>query len=331
MSLAVPSFFHRAAVAAAVVLAGASAGAQTAPYPSRPITVVVPFSAGGSVDAAARLVFQKAGERMKQTFVIENVAGAAGTIGTHRVVRAPADGYTLLFAVASPINVAPLVSPTLVKYDALRDLAPVSLVATSPFVLVGNPKLKAANTAELLQLAKQQPGKLSYGTDGVGTSMHVTVELIKQRAAIDVMHVPYRSGPQVLTELSSGLLDLAVMPITLAQPFIKDGKVKAFGVTSKQRWPSLPDTPALAEVPAFKDLDVASWYGLFAPAQTDPAIIDRLSRELAAAIADPELRRRMEDAGLKPTSQNAPQFAETLKKEREALAAVISAAGIKTE
>ena len=161
--------------------------------------------------------------------------------------------------------------------------------------------------------------------------MHVTVELIKQRAGIDVMHVPYRSGPQVLTELTSGLLDLAVMPITLAQPFIKDGKVKAFGVTSKQRWPSLPDTPALAEAPAFKELDVDSWYGVFAPAQTDAAIVERLARELAAVVAEPDLRRRMEEVGLRPTSQNAAQFAATLKKERDTLGAVISAAGIKTE
>ena len=161
--------------------------------------------------------------------------------------------------------------------------------------------------------------------------MHVTVELIKQRAGVDLMHVPYRSGPQVLTELSSGLIDLAVMPITLAQPFIKDGKVKAYGVTSKQRWSTMPDTPALAEAQGLQGLDVDSWYGLFAPAQTDTAIVARLAREVAAVLADPELSKRMQEVGLKPAMQEPAQFAETLKKERQALGAVVAAAGIKTE
>lgn len=308
-----------------------AAWAQGPAYPSRPVTVIVPFAAGGSVDAAARLVLQRLGERMKQTFVIENVAGAAGTIGTLRAVRAPADGYTLLFAVASPITVAPLVSPALVKYDALRDLAPVAQVASSPFVLVGSPRLAANGTGPLLALARQQAGKLSYGTDGVGTSMHVTVSLIEQQAGVELMHVPYRSGPQVLTELASGLIDLAVMPVTLAQPFIKDGKVKAYGVTSRQRWASLPAVPALAETPELKSVAVESWYGLFAPAATDAALVDRLSREVAAALAEPELQQRLTDAGLQPAAQGPAQFAATLKAEKQALGAVVAKAGIKTE
>lgn len=330
MSLPLSSL-RRTLLVAAFALAASAATAQTVDYPSRPVTVIVPFSAGGSVDAAARLVLQKVGERMNQTFVIENVVGAAGTIGTQRAVRAPADGYTLLFAVASPINMAPLVQPKLVKYDALRDLTPVAQVATSPFVLVGNPKVAAKDTAELIQVARQNPGKLSYGTDGVGTSMHVTVEMIRQRAGVELMHVPYRSGPQVLTELAAGLLDLAVMPVTLVQPFIKDGKVRAYGVTSKQRFPSLPDTPALAEVPVLQELDVDAWYGLFAPAQTDAAIVTRLAREVAAVLADADLARSMRTAGLRPAPQDPAQFAATIRKERQALSAVISAANIKIE
>ena len=323
---------RRAFVAAGAALAFAStASAQPAGWPVKPVTVVVPFAAGGSVDAAARLVLQKLGERMKQPFIVDNVAGAAGTIGTLKAVRAPADGYTLLFAVASPINVAPVVQPSIVKYDAFKDLTPIAAVATSPFVLVGSPKLAASNTAELLVLARQQPGKLNYGTDGVGTSMHLTTELLKLRAGVDVLHVPYRSGPQVLTELSSGLLDLAVMPVSLAQPFIKDGKVKAFGVTSRQRWASLPDVPALAETPALKDVDVDSWYGLFAPAGTDAAIVARLGQELRAVLADADLARRMSDAGLKPALLDAAPFAALLRKERESLGAVVAAAKIKVE
>lgn len=323
---------RRSLIAAAFALAASAVVAQPgAAYTSRPVTVIVPFAAGGSVDAAARLVLQKLGERMKQTFIVENVAGAAGTIGTLRAVRSAPDGYTLLFAVASPITVAPLVSPSLVKYDALKDLAPVAQVASSPFVLVGHPRLAAGGTAQLLDAARQQPGKLSYGTDGVGTSMHVTVSLIEQQAGIDLMHVPYRSGPQVLTELASGLIDLAVMPVSLVQPFIKDGKVKAFGVTSKQRWATLPDVPALAETPALKGVDVESWYGLFAPGQTDPALVARLATEVGAALAEPALQRQMAELGLKPAAQGPAPFAAALKAERQALGAVVAKAGIKAE
>ena len=320
------------AVAASLALASPlPAQAQAAAWPSKPVTVVVPFAAGGSVDSAARIVLQKVGERMKQSFIVDNTAGAAGTIGTLKATKAPADGYTLLFAVSSPITVAPVVKPSTVKYDAFKDLVPIGVVATSPFVLVAGPKTPAASTAELVELAKKQPGKLNYGTDGVGTSMHLTAELIKLKAGIDILHVPYKSGPQVLTEVSSGLLDLAVMPVVLVQPFIRDGRVKAIGVTSAERWPSLPDVPPLAATPALRGLVVDSWYGLFAPAGTDPAIVARLGRELSETLKDPDLVKRMADAGLKATSLDAAAFGALIRKERDEMASVVKAAGIQPE
>ncbi len=320
-----------ALVATGFAAASATALAQPAPYPNRAVTVIVPFAAGGSVDTAARLVLQTLGERLKQSFVVENVTGAAGTIGTQRATKANADGYTLLFAVASPINVAPVVKPSTVRYEALKDLAPIANVASSPFVLIGSPKLAAATTADVLAMARAQPGKLNYGTDGVGTSMHLTAEIIKLNAKVDVQHVPYKSGPQVLTELSTGVLELAVMPVTLAQPFIRDGKVKAFGVTSKGRWESLPNVPALAETPTLANVDVDSWYGLFAPTGTDGAIINRLATEVKAALTDAELVRKMTQAGLKPAHMDPAPFAALLKRERDSLTAAVAAAGIKPE
>lgn len=309
------------------------AHAQTAPvgYPNKPVTVIVPFAAGGSVDTAARMVLQKLGERMRQTFVVENAAGAAGTLGTLKATRAQPDGYTLLFAVASPITVAPVVRPSLVKYDAQKDLLPIATVATSPFVLIGSPRLEAGTTAEVLALARREPGKLNYGTDGVGTSMHLTAEIVKLNARVDILHVPYKSGPQVLTELAAGLIELAVMPVTLAQPFIKDGRVKAFGVTSRDRWPSLPGVPALAETAGLQKVDVDSWYGLFAPAGTDPAIASRLASELREVLRDADLVRRMNDSGLKPSSVELAAFTGLLRAERDELAAAVMAAGIKPE
>ncbi len=222
-------------------------------------------------------------------------------------------------------------SPNIVKYDALKDLVPISPVAVAPFVLVGKPTLAPKTTAELLALIRQQPGQLNYGTDGVGTSMHVTAELIKQSARLDLVHVPYKAGTQVLTELAGNQIELAVLPVTLAQPFIRDGKVKAYGVSSRQRWASLPDVPALAETPDLKGVEIESWYGLLAPAQVDRAIVERLATETAVVLAEPEIQRKLADAGLKPFSLTPAQFAAYLTKEKQALAPVIAAAGIKLD
>jgi len=325
------AYSRRAVLGALFAATTLSANAQSQDYPHKPVTVVVPFAAGGSVDSAARLVMQALGERLKQSFVIDNVAGASGTIGTQRVVRAAADGYTLLFAVASPINVAPVVKPSMVQYDSAKDLTPIATVASSPFVLVANTKLPANTTADLIALAKKQPGKLNYGTDGVGTSMHLTAEIIKLNAGIDVLHVPYKSGPQVLTELTSGLIELAVMPVSLVQPFIKDGKVRALGVTSRQRWPSMPQVPALAETAGLQNVDVDSWYGLLAPAGTPSSALDRLAVALRETLKDPVLIDKMGQAGLKPLSIERAAFGTLLQHERDSLNAAVKAAGIKPE
>jgi tripartite-type tricarboxylate transporter receptor subunit TctC len=326
----------RSAVRRLLVLAGLAgvtslACAQTGAYPNRPVNVIVPFAAGGSVDAAARLVLQTLGERTRQTFVIENVAGASGTIGTQKVARATPDGYTLLFAVASPITVAPAVKPSIVHYDPFKDLAPIATVASSPFVLIGSAKFPATKTVDVIEQAKKAPGKLNYGTDGVGTSMHLTAEIIKINAGVNIEHVPYKNGPQVLTELTAGMIELAVMPISLAQPFIKDGKVKAFGVTSGKRWPSLPDVPALAETPALKSVDVNSWYGMFAPAGTPDAVLATLTTALRDTLKDPTLVEKMNTAGLQPLNIERATFTTLLQRERDELAAAVKAAGIKPE
>jgi tripartite-type tricarboxylate transporter receptor subunit TctC len=305
--------------------------AQAGDYPSKPINVVVPFAAGGSVDSAARVVLQGMSERLKQNFVIENVAGASGTIGTQKVVRSPADGYTLLFAVASPINVAPVVKPSTVKYDSLKDLVPIGAAASSPFVLIANPKLPINSVAELVAAAKKEPGKLNYGTDGVGTSMHLTAEIIKLNAGIDIVHVPYKNGPQVLTELAGGTLELAVMPVSLAQSFIKDGKVKALGVTSRNRWPTLPNVPAIAETAGLQKVDEDSWYGLLAPAGTPSPVLDRLTIALRETLKDPAIVEKMNVGGLKPMVLERAAFGTLLQREREGLAAAVKAAGIRPE
>lgn len=317
---------------ATVGLAGpASAQPPAADLSGRTITVVVPFAAGGGVDAAARLVMPKLAERLKATIVIENVPGASGSIGTQRVIRARPDGSTLLFAAASPINVAPQVAPSTIRYDGLKDLTAVTPVAVSSFVLIGRRGLPAANTAELIAHARRNPGRLTYGTDGVGTSLHVTATMITQRAGVELTHVPYKSGTQVMTDVAGGQIDLAVLPVALAAPFVRDRSVVAYGVTTAARAEALPDAPALAETPALAGLDVEAWLGLLAPAQLDPAIAQRIARETAAALEDAGLGRQMRDAGLKPFAMAPAAFADYLAREKQSLGAVIAAAGIRTE
>ena len=301
------------------------------PYPTKPVQVIVPFAAGGGVDATARLIMPKVAEALKQSMVIENVAGAAGTIGTQKVARSAADGYTLLFAVASPLNVAPLVAPAAVRYDTFKDFTPLSTVAIGPFVLVGRPTLAPANTAELIKLVRAQPGKLNFGTDGVGTSLHVTAEMIKQRANLDMVHVPYKSGPQVLTDVAGGQVDLAVLPLTLAQPFIREGKVRAYGVTSKARWPGLQDLPSLSETADLKDLDVESWLGLLGPANLPEPVSTALIKAVEAAVKDPEIVRKLSEIANRPVAISGARFADYLARERKLIADVVTRANIKAE
>ncbi len=322
--------FYRS-ISAALALTASIGAAQAQGYPVRPVALIVPFAAGGGVDATARLLTAKLGEQLRQPVVIENVAGAAGTIGTQRVARAPADGYTLLFAVASPLNVAPLVAPSAVRYDTFKDFIPVATVGTSPFVLIGKPTLAARTTAELIALAKAQPGTLNFGTDGVGTSLHVTAEMIRQRAGVDMVHVPYKSGPQVLTDVAGGQVDLAVLPLSLAHPFIKDGKVRAYGVTSLTRSAAAPSIPTLAETPELKGLEMDSWLGVLAPAGTPAAVTAAWVAALDATLKDPEVMRKLGEIAVKPQLIAGPAFADYLAKERKSIAQVVSAAGIKAE
>ena len=198
-------------------------------------------------------------------------------------------------------------------------------------MLIGSPQLGASSTSEVLTLARQSPGKLNYGTDGVGTSMHLAAEIIKLAAGVDIQHVPFRNGPQVLTDLAAGRIELAVMPLSLAQPFIADNRVKAFGVTSQKRWGSMPELPALAETPGLQAVDVDSWYGLLAPAGTPAPIVARLATALGEALADPALANRMQTGGLKPLFVERDAFAQLLQRERENLAAAVKAAAIQPE
>jgi tripartite-type tricarboxylate transporter receptor subunit TctC len=241
----------------------------------------------------ARVIGESLGERLGQKIIIENVTGAGGVIGTQRAARAQPDGYTLLFAVENTMAVAKLVQPNVVQFDSQKDFQPISLVGTAPLVLVGKKDLPASNISELMTLLRANPGKYSYASSGVGTSLHVLGEMINVDGKVHMVHVPYRAAPQIVVDLISNQIDLALLPLNLALLPYRNGNVKIFGTSERARSPLAPDLPSLAEHPELKKLNMTVWYGLFAPAKVDPAITDQIYQALASTLRDPAMRTRL--------------------------------------
>lgn len=320
---------QRIAAALAVFTLAAASQAQSAWPAAKPITIIVPFSAGGSVDVSARLVAQRLGERLKQSVVVENVAGAGGTIGVARAASALPDGYTLVMGADSPVAIARLINPAAVRYDALRDLAPVGLVNTAPMVLVARPGLQANTLGDVIGLAKAQPGQLSYATSGVGTVLHLAMELIKDQAKVFITHVPYRGGAQIVTDVVGNQVDLAILVSVTATPNVLSKKMKAIAVTGGKRLATLPEVPTVAETPGFKGFDVVAWTGLFAPARTPPAIVERLNHELNAVLQSDEMRARMQEQGAVGGSGSAAEFARFVQREQDRYAVIVKKANIR--
>jgi tripartite-type tricarboxylate transporter receptor subunit TctC len=308
-----------------------STAAEAQTYPSRAVTLIVPYAPGGSVDPVARMVTPKLSERLGQPIVIDNAVGAGGVIGTTKAANAPADGHTLLFSVESTMVIAKLVTPSTVKYDGLADFTPVSLVGTSPLVLVGKPDLPAANAVELLKLLRAQPGKFNYATSGIGTSLHLGGELLNQAAKVNMVHVPYKVGAQIVTDLAGNNIELAVLPLVSAHQPARAGRIKAFGVMHPKRWPTAPELPSLGEAPEFRNVDVLVWFGLFAPAKTDAGIVNRLAKEMNVVLSDAEVVKRLEGLDLVPSKISPAEFAAFLRREHDKFAAVVKSSGIKAE
>ncbi|MFC5609781.1 Bug family tripartite tricarboxylate transporter substrate binding protein [Variovorax soli] len=325
-----PSFKKPLVLAA--LLAAALPGialAQAAWPAAKPITLVVPYSAGGSVDFNARLVATKLGERLKQSVVIENVAGAGGVIGVTKVVNAAPDGYTLVAGPDSVIAIGKLINPAAFKFDPLKDLAPVGMLNTAPMVLVARPGLPVQSYGDLVKLAKASPGKYNYATSGVGTVLQLAMELLKEKSGIFVTHIPYRGGAQIATDVIGNQVDLAMLVSTSAIPHINGGRLKALGVTSAKRLDALPNVPAFGEMPGLKDYSMVSWTGIFAPAATPPAVVKRLNEELNAVLKDPEVRAKLQEQGAVPGSGSAEDLGKFVRTEYARNQKIVQAANIK--
>jgi tripartite-type tricarboxylate transporter receptor subunit TctC len=298
----------------AYVAALISMNTAHAQYPSKPITLIVGYPAGGSVDLAARTLAAELAKGLGQPIVVDNAAGAGGTIGAQKAVVAAADGYTLLLGTNSEIAIAKLTNSA-IKYDGLKDLAAIGLIGTQPMVLVARGGLGIKSTDELLAMAKKAPGKLTYASSGVGTPLHLAGEMVNQIGGVSLLHVPYKGAAQMTTDILGGNVDLAMFVLSSALPHVKSGKVVPLGITESKRSAAAPDIATLNESKALDGLNMGIFFGLFAPAKTDRAIIARLEKEMAAALGEPEVVKKLSDAGLNVQPAPGAEFAKLIDAE----------------
>ena len=312
-------------LAALAVATCAPAVAQD--FPARPVHLVVPFAPGGAPDVVARTIGQRLGERLGQSVVIENKLGAGGNIAYESVARAPADGHTLVFATTGIATNMSLFKK--LKYDTLKDFAPVTLVASGPHVLVTNPSVPATNVRELVAYAKQRPRQLSYGSSGNGTVLHLAGELFNIKAGVELLHVPYRGASLAQNDLVGGTLHMMFSDVASALPYIKANSLRPIAVTGSRRLASLPDVPTIAEsgVPGY---DIEAWFGILAPAGTPAPVVNRLNRELRAVLAIPEVKQRLASLGQDLVGNTPQEFATFLRSEVAKMADIVKASGIAT-
>ncbi len=316
---------HLALAAAAVPFA---AQAQVADWPNRPIRLVSPFPPGGAADLTARIMAEELTGVLRQSVVVENRTGVGGAVGSEFVARATPDGYTWLLASTGPFAI----TPELVRlnFDPARDLAPVAMVSIVPSIFVVNPAVPANNMAELIALARARPGQLSYASGGNGTAQHLFGEMLKQMAGLDILHVPYRGGGPALTDTIAGRVQILCDTLPLALPHIREGRVRAVGVTTAQRHPALPEVPTVAEsgVPGY---EAVGWYGMAAPTGTPEPLVTRMNREVNALLEKPSLKERMSAQGSDPLPMTPAAFQARIAEDRARWARVIRDGNIRAD
>lgn len=313
----------KTAITLGLIACAISLSLAAADYPTRPVRVIVPFGAGSATDVVARTIGQNLAEVLGQAMVIDNRAGANGTIGAELAAKSPKDGYTLLMSTNTPSAAAPSLMKK-INYDPVKDFSPIARIGTIAFVLVANPSLPAKSIKELIALAKQQPGKLTAGSGSAGSL--VPVFMLQQMASIELNHVPYKSIPPALTDVMSGQINMVYADMVTGAPQVKTGKVRALGVTSKKRDPLLPDVPAIAET--VKDFELIAWFALFAPAGTPSVIVDRLANESAKILARSDVRERFAVMGIQVAPMAPAELGEFQKSELAKWAKLAKAANI---
>ena len=304
-------------------------GALAQSYPSKPIRVIVPAPPGSAPDFLSRLLAPKLGDLWGQPLVIDNVLGAGGNIGTDRVAKAPADGYTLLFNTIGPIGVNISMYSNL-PFDPVKDFAPITLVAKVPNILVVHPSVPVKSVQELIAYAKQNPGKLRYGSPGSGTSNHLSAELLKLMAGIDLLHIPYKSSAQMTTDILGGQVEVVFHNAPVLLPHVKSGALRGLGITSTTRNPSAPELPPIAEagVPGF---EVTAWFGFMAPANTPPAVVNKIHNDVVRVMALQDVHDRMLTQAAEPIGSTPQEYAAFINAEIAKWAKVVKQSGAKVE
>jgi len=306
----------------------ASTGSAQA-YPSRPVRLIVPFPPGGSTDILSRALAQKLSEGLSQPVVIDNRPGAGGSIGSEAAAKAAPDGYTLVMGQLGPLAVSPAIYKNL-PYDPVKSFAPVSLMAMVPSVLVVNPQVPAASASDLIAYARANPGKLTYGSAGSGSTSHLTTEYFKLATGTDILHVPYKGVGPMLTDLISGQLSMGINGAPAVMPHVNSGRLRALAVTGSTRLPSLPQIPTLIES-GVKGFDASGWYGILAPAGTAREIVMKLNAEIRRIMQTPELRARLDNEGAIPAAGSPEEFAAFIVSEIARWGAVLKRAGIEAQ
>lgn len=316
-----------AAIAASLVLVAVAANAQD--YPTRSITLVVPFPPGGSTSVMARIIADQLGARLGQTVIVDNRGGAGGTIAARAFVHAAPDGYTIFLGYTGTIAIGPSLYPD-AGFDPRKDFAPIGLIGSAPAVLVVHPNFPAKSVAELIALAKAKPSEINIGGAGRGTATSIAGELFASLAGIKLTHIQYRGSGPVLVDLLGGHIPMSFTPIPVVLAHIASGRLRALAVTSAKRTPLLPDVPTVAET-GLPGYEVVLHYGLLTPAGTPRPIIDRLNRELRAVIDSEEVRKRLATEGADPLPSTPEEYAADIDREETKWSAVVKAAGIKGE
>ena len=311
------------AMAALTPLAAAQQG-----YPNKPVRIIVPYPPGGTADIVGRTIADKLSGTWAQSVIVENRAGAGGTIGVDAVAKSAPDGYTMVLGVTGPMTIAPSINPQLV-YDPLRDLAPITIVAAVPSLVAVHPSVAARDLRELIALAKSQPGKLSFASAGTGTSVHIAGELLKSMSGVDILHVPYKGGAPALNDLMGEQVSMIIENMPQLLPQVRAGRIRALAVTSRERSAALPDLPAVAEfLPGY---EATTWFGLLAPAGTPQDIVRKVQADVAKAATLPDVKERLAGLGAEVIASTPEAFAAHLRSELMRFAKVIKDAGIKID
>jgi tripartite-type tricarboxylate transporter receptor subunit TctC len=304
--------------------------AAAAPYPDKPVRLVVPFPAGGATDFMARSFGQKLAERLGQTVIIDNRAGAGGSLGAEAVASAVPDGYTLLFATMGSLTINPSIYKTL-RYDPIKSFEPISLTHSTSNVLVVHPSIEAKSVAELIALARRRPGELNFASAGNGTTSHLSGELLKSLAGIDMVHVPYKGSAPAMTDFLGGRISMMFDTTSNFVEHVKTGKLRALGVTGRKRSTAMPGVPSISETPGLADYDMTLWLGVLAPAGTPKDVVARLHRDIAAAMSTSEMHKQLAEAGIDVRLSTPQEFASLIRSDMAKWAGVVKRSGMQPE